>query len=101
MAISANERDALIKNYEDQEPSYWATKLGKQAALEVLSLSRTSTNTMEMMSNLPMDEFEESVRVCTKYTTLITQSIESVERSMSSITAGLPEEGYYENNSKF
>jgi len=88
-SISEKERVDILKNYEAEEPHYWAHVIGKRAALEVLSLNRTVTDTIAEMVNLPIEDFEEAVRICTKYTTLVNSTTQSVENSMNNDVNGI------------
>ena len=90
-SIPADERDKILANYEAEEPTYWANVLGRKAALEVLSNQHTSKETMDTMSNLPPDEFEEAIRICNKYTLLLRNTVEDVENNMFNTVAGVPQ----------
>ena len=89
--IPSKERNEILKNYENEEPTYWANVLGRRAAMEVLTDQRTSKETMDAMSNLPVNEFEESVRICVKYVSLIRNTTEDAEYTMESHITGLPQ----------
>jgi len=91
-SIPAKERTEILKNYENEESAYWTNVLGRQAAIEVLTDQKTSAETMNNMSNLPVDEFEEAVRICSKYTALIQDTTESVENSLANNITGIPQE---------
>lgn len=88
--INSQMRTAILKEYESQEEDYWANYLGRQAALELLSLGRVSKETMDKMSSLPVNAFEDTVRICTRYASLIKNTTQIVEDSMSSDVTGLP-----------
>jgi hypothetical protein len=88
--IPAKERKQILENYNAEEPEYWAEYLGRQAALELLALGRTTKETLDKMSMLPVSEFEESVRICVRYSNLIKDTTDSVENQMKISTAGLP-----------
>jgi len=93
-SISSHNQADILSQYEEQESEYWTNKLGKQAALEVLAQNCTSTTTMDSMSNLPVDDFKEAVRVCTRYTAIIRDSSESAEHGMIKYVNGLPNVAY-------
>lgn len=89
-SIDPEIRKKLVDSYEEQEPEYWANYLGRQAAIELLTIGRTTKETMDKMSNLPVDAFEESVRVCTRYAQLIKDTTASVEESLGINVNNLP-----------
>jgi hypothetical protein len=80
--LSPADRKSMIANFENEEPAYWANYLGRQAALEILTVGRTVKQTMDMMSNLPVDEFEEAVRICARFANLIKDTTTEVESGM-------------------
>jgi hypothetical protein len=76
-----------------QEPEYWVNHLGRNAAIELLTLGRSSKATMDMMACLPVDAFEDAVRICVRYANLIKQTTETVEAKLSNEMGGLPYQG--------
>jgi len=90
-AIPSQDRTSILENFENEEPEYWSHVLGRKTALEILSNQRTSNATMDAMTKLPVDDFEEAVRVCIKYTALIRHTSESVENSMEMSVLGNPQ----------
>jgi hypothetical protein len=87
------DKKKILENYDNEEKEYWSEYLGRQAALELLALGRTTKETLDKMSMLPVNEFEDCVRICVRYSNLIKDTTDSVESSMSVITAGLPKKG--------
>jgi len=90
-AVPADERSAILANYEAEEPIYWANVLGRAAALEVLSTQHASKDTMDAISNLPLDDFEEAIRICNKYSLLLRNTVEDVENNMVTTVTGVPQ----------
>lgn len=88
--IDPDMRTAILDSFDLQEPEYWANHLGRQAALELLSTGRTSKPTMDQMSCLPVDAFEEAVRICVRYANLIRETTATVEQSMGASVSGVP-----------
>lgn len=88
--IDPDIRDAIISEYSVQEAEYWANYLGRQAALELLTFGRTTKDTMDRMSCLPVEAFEESVRICVRYAALIKNTTASVEETLGINTDGVP-----------
>ena len=88
--IDPDMRRAILNSFDSQEPEYWANHLGRQAALELLTMGRSSKKTMDMMSNLPIDAFEEAVRICLRYANLIKDTTSGVEQAMGVSITGMP-----------
>ena len=78
-----------MKNFENEEPEYWTTVLGRQAALEILSQKQTNPDTMDKMIRLPTDLYETATRICNEYITMVTEVTESVEASMQQKVDGV------------
>lgn len=90
-SFDKNDRDHFLRQYENEEPEYWANYLGRQAALELITMHRTSKETMNKMSLLPVEAFEEAVRICVRYSTLIKDVTVSVENTITSNLEGTPD----------
>lgn len=88
--IDPDLRTAIMNSLDVQEPDYWANYLGRQAAIELLTLGRTSREVMDKMAQLPVEAFEESVRICVRYANLIKETTASVEQSMGVSVSGVP-----------
>ena len=87
--FTSKERIAILKNFENEEPEYWTTVLGRQAALEILSQKQTNPDTMDKMIRLPTDLYETATRICNEYITMVTEVTESVEASMQQKVDGV------------
>ena len=87
---SVKNKEEVLANFEKEEPIYWSHVLGRAAAIEILSLGRTSPKTMEQMSLLPFHDFEECVRICNKYAAMVTEITEGVEQEIAAAGMGHP-----------
>lgn len=88
-AIPADTRRVILDNFENQEGQYWAKYLGREAAIEMITIGRTSKETMDKMASLPVSDFEEAVKICVRYASLIKDTTSSVETSLGIITPDL------------
>lgn len=79
---SVDNKQEILDNYENEESEYWAHVLGREAAIEIISIGKTSKETMTKMSLLPVEDFEESVRVCVRFATLIRETTNRVEKEL-------------------
>jgi hypothetical protein len=88
-----------VKNWQESEQDYWVNLLGKQAAIELLTFGRLTTETMGKMVQLPEDLYIKSTQICVKLANAIKQATAAAEEEIgvsnpvpvSEITA--PKEG--------
>jgi hypothetical protein len=88
--IDPDMRNAIISEYSDQESEYWSNYLGRQAALELMTIGRTTKDTMDKMTCLPVDAFEDAARICIRYAALIKNTTAEVEETLGVNTNGVP-----------
>jgi len=88
--IDPDMRNAIIAEYSSQEGEYWANYLGRQAAIEILTIGRATKETMDRMSCLPVEAFEDAVRICVRYASLIKNTTASVEETLGINTGTIP-----------
>lgn len=81
-------RKSALAEYERQEHDYWANYLGRQAALEILTIGRTSKDTMEKMASLPVESFEDAVSICVRFANLVKDTTAVVESSTGVVPSG-------------
>jgi hypothetical protein len=88
--IDPDMRNAIISEYSAQEGEYWSNYLGRQAAIELLTIGKTTKETMNRMSCLPVESFEDAVRICVRYASLIKNTTAAVEETLGINTDGIP-----------
>jgi len=88
-AISADDRAALLANYEQEESEFWTNRLGRETAIDLLTKGRSSAEVMNLMSLLPQEDFERAVRICTRYARLIRDITSIAESSVTTSSSGL------------
>lgn len=88
--IDPRMRSEILGCFESEEPEYWANHLGRQAAIELLTIGKTTKDTMDMMASLPEETFEDAVRVCVRYTSMIKEATMMVESAIGIETRGVP-----------
>jgi hypothetical protein len=81
-SIDTNTLDSLSAAYEIEEDLYWTNYLGRQSAIEIMTIGRVSKETMHQMALLPVDTFKECVNICIRYANLIKDTTGEVEASM-------------------
>lgn len=75
--------DDILRNFENEEPIYWSSYLGRTSAIELLTYGATTKSTMEKMSLLPLSDFEEAVKYCVKFASMIKSITQATEEEMS------------------
>lgn len=86
---SVDNPEKILANYENEESEYWSQVLGRDAAIEIISIGKTTAATMAKMSLLPLEDFEESVRICIKFAELIRDTTERVEKELIEVQANV------------
>ena len=71
--------DSAIANWEHVEKDYWVNLLGKQAAIELLTMGRTSIETMNKMVRLPEDGYVKATQICVRLANTIKTTTQAAE----------------------
>ena len=74
--------DSAIENWEHVEKDYWVNLLGKQAAIELLTIGRTSMETMNKMVRLPEDGYVKATQICVRLANTIKTTTQSAEEKV-------------------
>ncbi len=61
-----NALKSSVLNWEMMEKEYWINTLGKQAAIEILTVGKPSVETMNKMVRLPEDSYIKATQICVK-----------------------------------
>jgi hypothetical protein len=77
-----DELELTIKNWEFNEREYWPNYLGKQAAIEILTIGHTTVETMTRMAQLPEDLYVKATQICVKLANTIKQVTQEAEEEM-------------------
>ena len=71
--------NSAVENWENVEKDYWVNLLGKQAAIELLTIGRTSTETMNKMVRLPEDGYVKATQICVRLANTIKTTTQDAE----------------------
>jgi len=71
--------NSAVDNWEHVEKDYWINLLGKQAAIELLTLGRTSLETMNKMVRLPEDGYVKATQICVRLANTIKTTTQDAE----------------------
>lgn len=77
-----DELESTIKNWEFNEREYWPNYLGKQAAIEILTIGYTTVDTMTKMAQLPEDLYVKAAQICVKLANTIKQVTQEAEEEL-------------------
>ena len=56
---------------EAEESNYWIARMGKQAALDIISFGRISSGNMDSIALMPEKDQVESLKIAVRYSTMI------------------------------
>lgn len=95
--LMSDERNSLYEYLESQDPNilrntvdsweqvereYWVNTLGKQAAIELITLGRTSQETMSKMVRLPEDLYIKVTQICVRLANTIKETTVRAEQEI-------------------
>ncbi len=80
----------LLDGIEDQEEQYWAQRLGREAAIDLLSQGRVSKETMSRAVLLSEDAYRSFAETCGNIAHVVNTISQEVERQQG-FAASLPE----------
>lgn len=69
-----------LDNLEDEEPRYWAERLGREAAVDLLSTGRVSKETMSRAVLLSEDDYRLFAETCGSITHVVNTISKEVEQ---------------------
>ncbi len=70
-----------LASIEENEPKYWAQRLGREAAVDLLSTGRVSTQTMSRAVLLSEDDYRTFAETCGSITHVVNTISKEVEQS--------------------
>lgn len=76
------ELESAITNWEFVEKEYWSNFLGKQAAVEILTLGKPTFETMNKMVKLPEDLYIKATQTCVRLANAIQSATERAEEEL-------------------
>lgn len=80
-----------VDGWQSIEREYWINTLGKQAAIELITLGRTSPETMSKMVKLPEDMYIKVTQICVRLANTIKETTVRAEQEIG-IVAPAPED---------
>jgi hypothetical protein len=74
--------ESLLKCDEQEEQKYWVARLGKQAAMDIVSYGRISTGNMDSIAMLEESDQISTLQIAIKYSGLIGGGIDKIHKSL-------------------
>jgi hypothetical protein len=78
-----NDVDALIANIEATEEEYWVQKLGRLAAIDVLTIGKVQPEHMAYISALNDEAFAATVKTAVALAKTLNESVRDIEAELS------------------
>lgn len=75
---------ALLNNIEDQEEEYWVKRLGRLAAIDILTIGKVQPEHMGYMASLSDDAFAACVKTATTLAKSLNESVQVIEAELGS-----------------
>jgi len=67
-------------NNEIEERNYWVARLGKQAAMDLLTIGRVGQGNMDSIAMMPIDDQKATIKAAIKYNKTLSEGIEYLEQ---------------------
>jgi hypothetical protein len=82
----AKEHDvtALLNNMEAEEEEYWVKRLGRLAAIDILTIGKVQPEHMSYMASLSDDAFAACVKTATSMAKELNDSVQQIEAELGS-----------------
>jgi hypothetical protein len=72
-----------LESYREQNPElereYWVTRMGKQAAMDLMTIGRIGQGNMDSIAMMPLHDQEETIKTALTYTATLTKAIGAVD----------------------
>lgn len=65
---------------ELEERKYWITRMGKQAAMDLMTIGRISQGNMDSISMMPIDDQKQTVKAAMKYNAVMGKNLQQLEQ---------------------
>lgn len=65
---------------ELEERKYWITRMGKQAAMDLMTIGRVSQGNMDSISMMPIEDQKQTVKAAMKYNAVMGQNLQQLEQ---------------------
>jgi hypothetical protein len=67
---------------EEKEKEYWITRMGKQAAMDMMALGRIGQGNLDSIAMMPLQDQENTIKLAVAYSLTLNKAIEYIEDDM-------------------
>jgi len=79
---ASHDVDTLLSTIEDQEEEYWVQRLGRLAAIDILTIGKVQPEHMNYMASLSDEAFAASVKTATMLAKSLNESVQQIEAEL-------------------
>jgi hypothetical protein len=79
-----NDVTSLLNNIEEQEEEYWIKRLGRLAAIDILTIGKVQPEHMNYMDSLSDSAFAACVKTATTLAKSLNESVQLIEAELGS-----------------
>jgi hypothetical protein len=79
-----NDVTALLENIEAEEEEYWVKRLGRLAAIDILTIGKVQPEHMNYMASLSDEAFAACVKTATSLAKELNDSVKEIEAELGS-----------------
>lgn len=72
--------ESFKEHNELEERKYWITRMGKQAAMDLMTIGRISQGNMDSISMMPIDDQKQTVKAAMKYNAVMGKNLQQLEQ---------------------
>lgn len=72
--------ESFKEHNELEERKYWITRMGKQAAMDLMTIGRISQGNMDSISMMPIDDQKQTVKAAMKYNAVMGKGFQQLEQ---------------------
>ena len=67
---------------DDEERAYWVARLGKQAAMDIVSYGRIGSGNMESITMMPERDQAQALQIAVRFSNMVGTGIDKISRQL-------------------
>lgn len=67
---------------DDEERAYWVARLGKQAAMDIISYGRIGSGNMESISMMPEEDQVQTLQIAVKFSNMVGSGLDKINKQL-------------------
>ena len=84
---TTNDVDALISDIESTEEEYWVKRLGRLAAIDILTIGKVQPEHMNYIASLEDDAFSACIKIAAELAKTLNDQVREIEAELSQTLA--------------